>query len=205
MNRIVNDVIKRIKKLTSSSRRARLVHKEVNKKITKLFSDPAVQRNVSCRQGCSACCHTQVSVSDDEANLMHRLIEDGVEIDLNKLKKQSLASKSSATWYRLSYEDRGCIFLDENKSCKIYDNRPAVCRTNYVVGDPKDCSTEDGLEQSVRLLNTYEADMVIMAGFSQCKENGALPDLLYKLIRGNKDVFDMMSPQKSISQVFKEF
>lgn len=205
MLKIMNDVIKKLRKLSSGSRRARLVHKEVDKRVGLLFKDSAVMRNVSCRQGCSACCHTQVSISDDEGELLHKLIDDGHKIDLEKLKKQSLASKSSTTWYRLSYEERACIFLDENKSCTIYNNRPSVCRTNHVVGDPKDCSTEDGLERSVRLLNTFEADMVVMAGFSQCEENGALPDILYRLIKGNKEALDLFTPHKSISQVFKEF
>ncbi|PIK14990.1 YkgJ family cysteine cluster protein [Halobacteriovorax sp. JY17] len=204
MIKIMNDVIKKIKKLSSPSRRARFVHKEVNRKITELFKDSAVERNVSCREGCSACCHTQVSISDDEAQLLHKIVQDGHKIDLERLKNQSKASKSSATWYRLSYQERACIFLDENKSCSIYDSRPMVCRTNHVVGDPKDCSTEDGLEHSVKLLNTFEADMVVMAGFSQCEENGALPDLLFSLIEGKKEVLDMMSPFKNLSQVFKE-
>ncbi|WP_417336039.1 YkgJ family cysteine cluster protein [Halobacteriovorax marinus] len=205
MLKIMNDLIKKLRKLSSPARRARLVHKEINKRVESLFKDPAVAKNVSCRQGCSACCHTQVSISDDESQLLKKLIDNGHEIDIEKLKRQSKASKSSSTWYRLSYEERACIFLDKNKSCSIYEHRPSVCRTNYVVGDPSDCSTEDGLEKSVRLLNTHEADMALMAGFSQCEENGAMPDLLYSLLEGNRDVLDLMSPQKSFDPVFKEF
>ena len=205
MLKIMNDVIKKMKKLSSPARRARLAHKEVNNKISELFENSEVKAKVSCREGCSACCHTQVSITDDEAQLLYKLIQNGHQIDLDKLKRQSVASREASSWYKLSYQDRGCIFLDEKKSCSIYDNRPLVCRTNHVVSDPSDCSTEDGAEKPVNLLNTFEADMVLMGAFSQCEENGAMPDLLFNLIEGKRDLLDMMSPRISPAQVFKEF
>jgi Fe-S-cluster containining protein len=204
MMKITNDVLKKLKKISSPVKRARYLHKEVNKKLTLLFKDKSVQKHISCRKGCSACCHTQVSVTDDEAELLAKLVENGIKIDFNKLKNQAKNSKSSSTWYSQPFEDRGCVFLDENKECSVYNDRPSVCRTNHVVGDPKDCSTKDGKVKSVQLLNTFEADMAIMAGFGSCSKNGALPNMLFDLLNKHSEVNETMSPLKNISQVFKE-
>ena len=204
MIKITNEVLKRLKKISSPIRRARYVHKEVNKKLSSLFQDEAVQKHVSCRKGCSACCHTQVSVSDDEAALLAKIVENGLQIDRQKLKKQSSASQSAKTWYAVPFEERGCVFLDDNNECSVYNDRPSVCRTNHVVGDPKDCSTSDGKVQAVQLLNTFEADMAIMAGFGNCKKNGALPSMLFELLEKKEESSDALKPLKNISQVFKE-
>jgi Fe-S-cluster containining protein len=204
MIKITNEVLKRLKKISSPVKRARFLHKEVNKKLSSLFQDETVKKHVSCRKGCSACCHTQVSVTDDEAILLARAVENGLKIDMEKLKKQASVSKSASTWYSIPFQDRACIFLDENKECSVYNDRPSVCRTNHVVGDPKDCSTDDGQVRSVQLLNTFEADMAIMAGFGSCKKNGALPNMLFDLLNKDSEVNDTMSPLKNISQVFKE-
>lgn len=204
MIKITNDILKKLKKISSPVKRARYFHKEVNRKLSLLFKSSVVQKHISCRKGCSACCHTQVSVSDDEAALLVKLVENGLKIDLEKLKVQALSSKSSSTWYSLPFGQRSCVFLDENKECSVYNDRPSVCRTNHVVGDPKDCSTEDGIVNSVQLLNTFEADMVVMAGFASCKKNGALPNMVFDLLNENNDIKETMSPLKDISLVFKE-
>lgn len=206
MLKITNEVMKRLKKISSPIKRARYVHKEVNKKLSALFQDPVVQKHISCRKGCSACCHTQVSISDDEASLLAKIVQNGLKIDMEKLKDQSRVSKSASQWYSLSFEKRGCVFLDENKECSIYNDRPSVCRTNHVIGDPQNCSTQDGEVRSVQLLNTFEADMAIMAGFGSCKENGALPNMLLdQLTKSNDDkINETLSPLRSLTEVFKE-
>lgn len=203
MIKITNKILKRLKKISSPSRRARYVHKEINQQLDTLFKDPVVKKHIACHKGCSACCHTQVSITDDEAILLAKLVESGVSIDMEKLKTQSAASENSAVWYQIPYEKRGCVFLDENRECSIYDDRPAVCRTNHVVGNPQDCSTKSGEVNRVQLLNTFDADMVTVAGFASCKENGALPSLLYKHLKED-EIENVMTPQKGLSQVFKE-
>ncbi|OUR98553.1 hypothetical protein A9Q84_03835 [Halobacteriovorax marinus] len=206
MIKITNKVLKRLNKISSAVRRARFVHKEINNHLSVLFQDPMVEKHISCRKGCSACCHTQVSISDDEAALLAKLVNGGVNIDMAKLKSQSAASKSATLWYQIPFEERGCVFLDENKECTVYNDRPAVCRTNHVVGSPEDCSTEAGVVKSVKLLNTFEADMTIMAGFAACENNGALPSLLFDLLENKetKETRDTMSPKKHHLPVFKE-
>lgn len=175
-------MLKKIKKQGNPLKRARMVHREIEEQMGQLFSDEVVQENVKCGKGCSFCCHTQVSVTRDEAELLAQRIIDDRDIDLEKLYLQSKSGDNVGSWYQLSHKDRGCVFLGEEGECTIYEDRPSVCRTNNVISDPANCSTEDGQEKSVRLLNTYASDMIIMAHFQNSKENGALPHMLFKAL-----------------------
>ena len=58
----------------------------VDLEVKELFKDEAVTKNVSCKESCSACCHTQVSITSDEANLLVDEIVNGKKIDLRRLR-----------------------------------------------------------------------------------------------------------------------
>ncbi|MBT7608793.1 MAG: YkgJ family cysteine cluster protein [Bacteriovoracaceae bacterium] len=180
--KITKAIVKRLKKHRDPAKRARLVFKEVDLHLKNQFKDESVNKLVTCKAGCEACCHTQVSVTKDEADLLSQKIVEGLEIDLEKLSVQSKVKNSSEEWYKLSYEERGCLFLDGDGYCTVYEDRPAVCRTNYVVSSAINCNTEDGVSKTVRLLNTHSADMAIVGAFQSSKENGALPYMLFKSI-----------------------
>lgn len=85
---IVRSTLSRLKKLPNPVKRARFIHKTVDDYVAGVFSDPMVKKLSPCGEGCSACCHTQVSITADEAFLLVRKIKSGIEIDLNRLKKQ---------------------------------------------------------------------------------------------------------------------
>jgi Fe-S-cluster containining protein len=122
-----------------------------------------------------------VSVNKDEAKLLaHRVIEDNIELDLKKLYIQGNVENSAKQWFKLPYELRGCVFLNKNGECRIYDDRPSVCRTNNVLSDPRMCDTSDGVEKPIRLLNTDKADLAIIASYQQAGEAGTLPYMLWK-------------------------
>ncbi len=177
-----------LKQIYSPIARAKHVHKEIEKHLAENLSDPIVAKHVSCKQGCTACCHTQVSVSHDEAFLLFNLIKSKkVKVDIDKLALQSQSGNNASDWYKLDYKDRGCIFLDQQGSCTVYKDRPGVCRTNYSVSDPSLCSTEDGVEKPHRLLNTHPANMVLNAGYFAAKGGGALPKMLWELLCKKSD------------------
>ncbi len=155
----------------------------VDLEIKTLFDDDLVKENVSCKSGCAACCHTQVSITFDEAELLASKIVEGTEVDLRRLRKLADTQNNAEDFYRLSYEDRACPFLGDGNICSAYEDRPSVCRTNNVVSDPVLCETKDGNEKPVRLLNTHKADMIVMASFKNSKENGALPTMLWKALK----------------------
>ena len=141
-----------------------------------------VQKHLSCQKGCSACCHTQVSATQEEALLLTEHIQNGLEIDKERLYVQQKAGTSAKDWFQLDYQDRACIFLSDGGECRVYEDRPSVCRTNFVISNPALCDTSDGKEKPIRLLSTLKSDMVIYAAFKESKKSGTLPALLWECL-----------------------
>lgn len=185
-----------------SVERAQLSHELINESLEEILSDPSTKKLISCKKGCSACCHTQVSVSRDEADLLAvRILEDGIKIDLDLISKQARAGNSSEAWFQQSFNDRKCIFLDDDGNCQVYFDRPSVCRTNYAISNPSACDTSNGHFQSIRLLKTKKADFITMAAFNISDEGGVLPLMLVQAI--NRLSNEKLS--KSLKKNFKRF
>jgi len=95
---------------------------------------------VSCRKGCNHCCVYPVSITDDEEKLILKVIEQGIEIDKERLKKQASWESSRKAWLKQKREDRKCVFNSaQDGSCRIYDYRPMKCRDMLVVSSPEQC------------------------------------------------------------------
>ncbi len=181
--RLTSNMKQAMKTLRSPFVRAELLHREVDRELKTLFKDPLVKKHVSCEAGCTACCHTQVSVTNDEATLLARkILNKEADVNLGKLYIQGIAENEADEFYKIPYHMRACIFLNESGLCSVYDDRPAVCRTNNVVSDPVECSTEEGIEKPIRLLNTPTADMLIAGAFMASLENGTLQNMVWKAL-----------------------
>lgn len=173
-NTIVQLVLEQLLKTSEPARRAQIVHELVDHFNTSVFQNEVVQQMSPCRQGCAFCCHNEVSVTEDEIELIVK--NHHHKIDLEHLRKQK------ENYSELPFNDRKCVFLDENNSCSIYADRPSVCRTNAVIGDPQQCIESKNL----RLVNTFESDMAIYAHFLFSKKSGILPELLFDKLAEQK-------------------
>ncbi len=204
---ITQFIIKHLEKIAGPSERARFVHNVIDQYNEEVFSHPLVIEYMPCKAGCSACCHTQVSVTSDEARLLMERIENGVIIDQRRLDLQNAAGNDAELFFKLSYEDRKCVFLSSKGECSVYSDRPSVCRTNAVLGAPEQCDTR--LEQkSLRLVKTSKSDMAIVGAFAQSVENGSLPVMIKKLMdfRPKKSIWDRVQKLKSFKKlVSKDF
>ncbi len=170
-----------LSRIPCGASRALASHQEIDTFIAEALKNPVAEKNLKCKRSCTFCCHTQVSVTQDEVELLiHEVKQKGIKLDLERLKLQSLVSEYSKDFYRLDYEDRKCVFLNDQGECGIYEHRPAVCRINYSFSEPIQCSTEDGIEKTQRLLRIDKADLVIMAAFKLSKRVGSLPRLLWE-------------------------
>lgn len=176
---IFNYVATQLKKTKGKIERARFVHTLVDEYNEEVFGHPLVIKLSPCKNGCTGCCHTQVSVTQDEAYLLATRVKGGIKIDKERLKLQMKAKDSSEEFYKLSYEDRRCVFLSEAGSCQVYEDRPSVCRTNAVLGDASQCDTRETQKPLVLVL-TENADVVIYSSFHESNTNGSLPHLLSK-------------------------
>lgn len=179
---LIQFVLKKLNKQHDPLKRARYVHRLVDELSEYIFNDPQVKSLSPCQSGCSACCHTQVSVTNDEAELLASRVQGGNEINLGRLYVQMAVKNSSAAWNALSFEERKCVFLDSEDKCTVYQDRPSVCRTNAVLGSPAQCDTSDG-PQAVRLVKTPEADLAIYASYLHSHEGGTLPYMLAKSLK----------------------
>lgn len=180
---ITESVMNHLNKIRSSLEKARFVHNMVDEYNKEVFAHPILKELVPCKPGCSACCHTQVSVTEEEADLLLHNINNGIEIDYNRLSLQTEQGNESSEYYKLSYQDRKCVFLDEGGACKVYHDRPAVCRTNAVVGEASQCSTDNKTQDSLRLVKTSKADMVIVGAYASTAFSGTLPVMLSKALK----------------------
>jgi Fe-S-cluster containining protein len=93
------------------------------------------------------------------------------------LARQANTVTNTHAWYTMPYEQRACPFLDHStQNCKVYDDRPAVCRTNFAVSDPSSCDGESG---ELRLLNTDEANMILIGAYLSTKSSGELQKMIW--------------------------
>jgi Fe-S-cluster containining protein len=185
---ITQFVIEHLRKISSPTERARFVHHVVDDYNREIFAHPIVQKFLPCKSGCSACCHTQVGITEDEAELLAERVNEGLKIDYALLQKQVKAGNNPEEYYQLSYENRRCIFLGADDSCQAYSDRPSVCRTNAVLGEASQCSPHvgDGEPETIRLVKTEQADMAIIGSFLMSKDSGTLAQMVGQILLKNK-------------------
>jgi uncharacterized protein len=178
---IVPLVLKELSSIPDELEQARIIHRLVDEFNTEAFAHPLVQQFSPCKKSCTACCHTQVSVTSSEAKLLVEKIRNGAEYNSERLQKQILTLDSTQDFYKLSHEDRKCVFLNQEGLCGVYEDRPSVCRTNAVLGNASQCDTTSGLQPTV-LVKTPTSDLVIIASFIASKVNGALAHMVSKFL-----------------------
>lgn len=179
---ITQSMLKHLEKIKNPREKARFLHNAVDEYNQEVFSHPLLKTLVPCRSGCTACCHTQVSATYEEALLLSDYITEGMVIDQDRLKKQSDKGRETESFYQLSYQDRKCVFLSDEGNCRVYHDRPMVCRTNAVVGDSQQCDSRLNESGQLRLVKTEKADMVIVSGYMASQESGTLPFMLYHIL-----------------------
>ncbi len=179
---LIQFLLKKLNKNHDSVKRARYVHRIVDELNDHIFQDAKVKSLSPCASGCSACCHTQVSITSDEAELLAERVREGVEINRENLLIQMAVKNSSQAYYALSFAERKCVFLDTDGKCKVYEDRPSVCRTNAVIGEAAQCDTSVEIKPT-RLIKTPEADLAIYASFLHSTSGGTLPYMLAKALK----------------------
>lgn len=182
---ITHFVMDHLKRISNKPQRARFVHNVIDQYNEEVFSHPLIKEHMPCKPGCSACCHTQVSVTSDEAELLMEKIDEGVVIDEIRLQIQMKAGNDAESFFKIPFDQRKCIFLSAQGICKVYKDRPSVCRTNAVLGAAKQCDTSQE-QKSIRLIKTSKADMAIAGAFFASNENGTLSLMVGNLLAQRK-------------------
>jgi hypothetical protein len=105
----------------------------------------------TCQRGCAACCHYEVEVTRDEAELLAGVVVAGLEIDRARLARQAARSRRDAAWGALAVEENRCVFLGDDEACRAYAQRPAACRRLLVVSPAVECGRPGGEPRPVTI------------------------------------------------------
>lgn len=149
----------------------KLLQEQVDKDVK---SQNKTDKPITCGKGCSFCCKINVDITEDEAELLAQyVIEDNIEIDLDKLEKQAKTDHNN-----LSYKDKSCVFLKDD-CCSAYEFRPMNCRRHLVINDPKECDTESNPSGKVGKLMSFKSEILTVAAMTACRTD-SLPKLLHE-------------------------
>lgn len=128
--RVFRSLIFDLAKVPKGPERARKVYSLVD---AELQASPPT--GVSCSAGCGSCCKSfPKQITDDEADLLATLVRTGVApIDLDELKSQAASE----------LHHMRCLFLGQDEKCRIYSDRPMVCRKYFFTSPAAHCSSAD--------------------------------------------------------------
>ena len=152
--------------------RGRALHQMMDKELKAAAALP-----VSCREGCSGCCHYEVEITQDEAEILKQVVQDGFAIDRDRLETQAARARKSPEWGRFWSAANRCVFLGETGGCQIYEHRPAICRKHLVTSPANACTTTGGAVAPVQVLL---AEILLSAATSL---EGATSASLAKMLR----------------------
>jgi Fe-S-cluster containining protein len=144
---------------------AHTVHAIIDERVQHMLATSKHGPEVTCTKGCAACCHLQVDINPREAELLRAVAaEAGIEIDEARLARQ--ATKNPDTWRELAPEDRRCVFLAEDRTCRVHEHRPGACRKYHVLSDPDLCDMEKHPGGKVGIVFDVEAEIIHSAAMT---------------------------------------
>lgn len=150
---------------SSPDRVAHTIHSLVDERMQDMLTTSPNGKQVTCSKGCAACCHLHVDVFPQEAVLLRQFTQwMGITIDEARLARQ--ASKNSNTWRELAPEDRACVFLGEDRTCRVYEHRPGACRKYVVKSAPALCDMDKHPGGKVGIVFSLHAELVHSAAMT---------------------------------------
>ena len=132
------------------------------------------QTPISCKKGCSFCCHLHIDITEPEADFLAQFLD---QEQINTLERQA-QFEGLEKWMTQSAAERKCVFL-KNGECSIYENRPFMCAKFLVTSPPEDCDTSDGKSKEQLALTNLELEAMQSALYMKYP-SGTMPVLLLK-------------------------
>jgi Fe-S-cluster containining protein len=134
------------------------IHEAIDDSMGRMLATSEHAPDVQCRKGCAACCHVHVDAFRHEVALLRLVAKaEGIKIDYARLERQ--ATKNADTWRELAPEDQRCVFLADDRTCRVYEHRPGNCRKYLVVTDPDLCDMVKHPGGKVGIIFSIEAEI----------------------------------------------
>jgi len=180
--------------------------KEILQAIFSMYEEWTSNKEFACEKGCAACCTQNVTITAVEGELLlHHVREHKLEKWLadslqdwngKKAKKPAMTHNAFARNCLQGVEtDMGapplqqkvCLFLGEDNSCRVYEARPFGCRCFFSL---EDCRTSGTAKQPDELLGINTVTMQIIEHLGQKEFWGNIYDILIALcdLTENTDV-----------------
>lgn len=159
----------------SGVERGKELHRLINLQV-----ESSSNVKVSCKNGCGACCHLEVQITQDDAEVLVEAIENGLDIDFDRLANLAERPHGDSIWKALNAPMNRCIFLSAENSCRVYESRPSVCRRHAVISPAEECGKHEG-KVIPRLIPMAE---IIMSACLQIEgaKFGSLANMLYSAL-----------------------
>ena len=146
--------IEYIQKMPRGHARVKRIYEDIDTAIARgveqMKSEGPEAETPSCKRGCTHCCHSFVTVTNEEADYIFAIAKEK-NIPLSKKRLAYQARFRSPTDYFTRFGKRTrCVFLNDKDDCMIYEQRPISCRKYFVITDPEKCKpTPDHAFQGV--------------------------------------------------------
>ena len=159
VDRMITEIMQDLSGFSPGIRRGRRTHELLEAEIQKASHIPT-----SCKMGCGFCCHYEVEVTADDAEILASVVLEGrIAIDRKRLAQLALREKQDQAWKKGVAPENRCVFLSEQNNCRIYADRPSSCRKLSVTTPASHCA--DLSEKSEPLLMPV-AEIILSAALS---------------------------------------
>jgi Fe-S-cluster containining protein len=163
----------------AGAERATALHQMMDRELKAAAGLP-----VSCREGCSGCCHYEVEITQDEAELLKLIVQDGFPLDRDRLEEQASRERQGPEWKRFGSPQNRCVFLGKTGACQVYEDRPAICRKHLVTSPARACTTAGAAVAPVQVIM---AEILLSAATSlEGATVGSLPKMLRAALQADQ-------------------
>lgn len=143
VEKIMLNVLEELGGIPAGANRGRRVHELMDIEIQK-----AAEIKTSCKAGCGACCHFEVEITADDADILAEAVKSGrLEVDRQRLSLLASRERHDTAWTKGVVRENRCLFLSEGNSCRAYLDRPSACRKLLVTSPSSDCGDPAGFPQ----------------------------------------------------------
>lgn len=134
----------------------------------------------TCQKGCGACCHLEVEITRDDAEILADSIASGIGVSSDDLLQLAQRQRLDSEWTKGAVPSNRCVFLGPDNACRNYENRPSVCRKHSVVSPVIECEKPGGTPiPKVMPL----AEIILSAAINQNHNDfAALPKMLQRVL-----------------------